>query len=458
MRFIAPHRKNERGVTILIVGITLLVLIAMAALAIDVASLYQAHSEAQRAADAAALAGAKMFVTSGYTSNPTGWSFNRLCRSGGPGLNAAANRQAEAVASQNLIAGQPAALKTIACAPPAIAQNPQITVTVQRVGAPTFFAKIWGTASSTVTATATAEAFNPSGRSLPIGLSNVKPWLIPNCDPNGSSGPCDGVAGHDPPFFVNPSDGTITTNADSYIGSEIQFSRATTGGIGGGGSSLSFYGLIYPNPPAPLMPAAGAQCGFPVNAGDDYIDNIAGVSGVPLYCGQQIGPANTPLIQTIVNSPVSSQPTIEGTQCLIHANGNGLDQGQDVFTSSMPVTISGGSNNPNPAFRGVANISRSDAIVTALLYDGHQMCFGRPGDHACSNPSPQPATVIGFLQLAVEQTGGGFGGGGGQTFTAVVVNAVGCSQDAINAYPPAPASTISPGSSSPVLVRLVQSP
>src|SRR6185312_9645809 len=39
MRITHISKKNERGVTILIVGITLLVLISMAALAIDVASL-----------------------------------------------------------------------------------------------------------------------------------------------------------------------------------------------------------------------------------------------------------------------------------------------------------------------------------------------------------------------------------------------------------------------------------
>jgi uncharacterized membrane protein len=46
-------------------------LLGMVALAIDVVTLYVARSEMQRAADAAALAGAKAFVESGYTSDPT---------------------------------------------------------------------------------------------------------------------------------------------------------------------------------------------------------------------------------------------------------------------------------------------------------------------------------------------------------------------------------------------------
>ena len=45
---------------------------AMAALSIDVVTLYTARSEAQLAADAAALAGARVLANSGMTSDTTG--------------------------------------------------------------------------------------------------------------------------------------------------------------------------------------------------------------------------------------------------------------------------------------------------------------------------------------------------------------------------------------------------
>src|SRR5438128_2519832 len=105
MRTIAHSRKDERGVTVLIVGLTLLAIIAIAALAIDVATLYQYHGEAQHAADAAALAGAKMFVTSGYTSVPAMDPAAICVDATGPGNTAAADQQAELVAGVNLIAG-----------------------------------------------------------------------------------------------------------------------------------------------------------------------------------------------------------------------------------------------------------------------------------------------------------------------------------------------------------------
>src|SRR6478609_337327 len=184
------HRKNERGITIVLVAISLLSLLGMAALAIDVSTLYMAHGEAQRAADAAALAGARMFALSGYTSASSALAASDICQTSAvPGAAAAANRQAEAVAAQNLVAGQPAAVQSITCT--LTAANPQIAVTVQRTALPTFFGRIWGGTANSVTATAVAEAYNPSGSAAPVWVQGVKPWLIPNCDPtNGGAGDC----------------------------------------------------------------------------------------------------------------------------------------------------------------------------------------------------------------------------------------------------------------------------
>jgi Flp pilus assembly protein TadG len=188
------HRKNERGITIVLVAFSLLALLGMAALAIDVSTLYVAHGEAQRAADAAALAGARMFAASGYTSvstpAPSTPAAADVCQtSATPGADAAANRQAEATAAQNLVAGQPAAVQSIVCN--TTAANPQITVTVQRTALPTFFGRIWGGVANSVTASAIAEAYNPSGSTAPVQVQGVKPWLIPDCDPtNAPPGDC----------------------------------------------------------------------------------------------------------------------------------------------------------------------------------------------------------------------------------------------------------------------------
>jgi len=84
-RGISRKQSQERGQTIALVALTIVTLLAMAALAIDVVTLYVAKGEVQRAADAAALAAdaaalvaAKAFVDSGVTSDPTNTSLQTL--------------------------------------------------------------------------------------------------------------------------------------------------------------------------------------------------------------------------------------------------------------------------------------------------------------------------------------------------------------------------------------------
>jgi uncharacterized membrane protein len=76
------NRNNERGQTILLVVVCIAVLVGMAALAIDIATLYTASSETRRTAQAAALAGAHAIGSSGITSNRhCGHRIRPLCRS-----------------------------------------------------------------------------------------------------------------------------------------------------------------------------------------------------------------------------------------------------------------------------------------------------------------------------------------------------------------------------------------
>jgi uncharacterized membrane protein len=70
----------------------------MAALAIDVVSLYAARGEVQRAADAAALVAAKAFVDSGVTSDPANASLQTLAEN-------MANAGITGIPPQNKVAG-----------------------------------------------------------------------------------------------------------------------------------------------------------------------------------------------------------------------------------------------------------------------------------------------------------------------------------------------------------------
>src|ERR1700683_375766 len=93
--------SRERGFTMALVAITMVAIISMAALSIDLGTLYEAKAEAQRAADAAALAAAQVIATSGITGDPgnSGSSWQPACG----GTSSSATLAAISVAQQNLI-------------------------------------------------------------------------------------------------------------------------------------------------------------------------------------------------------------------------------------------------------------------------------------------------------------------------------------------------------------------
>jgi Flp pilus assembly protein TadG len=185
------RKRGERGQTILVVAVAMVSLLAMAALAIDVVTLYVARSEMQRAADAAALAGAKAFVDSGFTSDPTNTTRQALAQS-------MATAAINSVVQQNRVGG---VAPQLAPGSPDFTNlatslgDPQVSVTLQRTDLPTFFSRIWGRRLSTVSATAVAEAYNASnsqdgtGNYVPITPKCVKPLLVTNKDPNHGGTP-----------------------------------------------------------------------------------------------------------------------------------------------------------------------------------------------------------------------------------------------------------------------------
>src|ERR1700680_2149776 len=232
-----PARPGERGVTMVLMAIAMVAILAMAALSIDVVTLYLANAEAQRSADTAALAAARVLSITGMTGDPSNSAAGAITN---PWQQACglATSVAKAVATQNTMGGAalstsqitvtyPNNSDTATCTgtDPAFGVNPLVTVKVQRTDLPTFFARIWGRRAATVSATATAEAFNSSnsgnvgntstGNITPVQPRCVKPWIVPNLDP-GNAGTCvtggggGGGGGSCNPLLDN-SDGSITT-------------------------------------------------------------------------------------------------------------------------------------------------------------------------------------------------------------------------------------------------------
>jgi hypothetical protein len=426
---IHAERRGERGVTFLLVVVGMFAILAMAAIAVDIVTIYAAKSDAQKAADAAALAGAKMFVASGITS---GSGVANICTGG---ATDASNRLAAAVAQANRVGGVSASVTNVACNL-TNAQDPQITVTVSRNNLPTFFGRIFGQRSATVSATAKAEAYNNSGGSANLQVGSVKPWFIPNCDPTvalPAGGPCT-------PYFIQSASGYTLPNPNPYIGRSLPLSQATSTGGTGVYYPINTGNLTH----ADVCPSSSAF-GCPAGVGSGtpgtpsgYVDDIACANpnpvpdtpDRPMQCGDRFP----------VTLAVPSTNTTSGTQCLLHTDDLGPGADQDTIIpggGGTPVTINGGGQNPDLSLRNVNNISRSDSIVTVPVFDWN----GNPCP--VGNCSASNLQVIGFLQLGINSVNvGGILG-------TVVVNAVGCD--------PNPGTTVvSGGGVAAIPVRLIQ--
>src|SRR5690348_6970602 len=149
-------RYGASGSVLLMVAFGMFMMLGISALAIDLGHFYMSRADAQRSADSAALAGAMSFVSSCCTS--TGG-----CAVGGS-QEPPARQQAQAAGEQNYISGQAASINKdsdIVFSYPT-PEEPEISVTVHQ-SVPTFFGKIFGITAANVSATATAEAYNPSG-------------------------------------------------------------------------------------------------------------------------------------------------------------------------------------------------------------------------------------------------------------------------------------------------------
>src|SRR5579863_2913425 len=141
-------RRSQRGQTILLVAVSMVSLLAMAALAIDVVTLYVARSEIQRAADAAALVGAKAIADSGVTTLPPGDANLAAATTLAQNMaSSAVNAMLNANPPINQVAGQtitPTTSVTFPGTANPTNSNPYVSVTLKVTTLPTFFSRIWG--------------------------------------------------------------------------------------------------------------------------------------------------------------------------------------------------------------------------------------------------------------------------------------------------------------------------
>jgi Flp pilus assembly protein TadG len=419
-RFRRVGPRGERGVTMILVALAMVAIIAMAAMSIDLVTLYLAREEAQRMADASALAAARLISVSGMTASGSGF-WSSMCG----GLTGWATQAALAVSFQNTVGGHQtnvdvkysdgtstnADCQTLG---PAFAVNPMVTVVVTPVSIPSFFSRIWGSTSNSVSATATAEVFNPSGSAntgvspnglvTPVQPKCVKPWIVPNLDP--------GNAGF-----------TLVTTATGQI-RRPGVSTDLTGSAGIVGEQLYLVADCNPinttkcllTPPADNPPKAGPSVALgpplaprkleylpgavtgPIaavpscaSAGTIYEKAVAGCDQTTVYqCGQSVA-VNTVDLNEYPGGVAGDTAT--GLACSLTNTSTVPLDGQDTLISTgYPFVAIAGDRNPlNISGSPVVN---SNSIMTLPIYD--QTANGNT-----ISTTNNPVTIIGFLQVFV---------------------------------------------------------
>lgn len=431
-----------------LVAISLVSLLAMAALAIDVVTLYVARSEIQRAADAAALAGAKAVADSGVTTLPPGDSNLAAATTLARTMAASAvTAMLNANPPINQVAGQtitPSTSVTFPGTANPTNSNPYVTVTLKVTTLPTFFSKIWGNRAATVSATAAAEAYNPANvqNFVPIAPKGVKPWLIANSDPNNFGLP-----------FVSLATGVIETiGGGSVSGSVIGETLNLTADCTAPNCTLidnppkSKANLQVDYVPALITANTGANvCPSACTGANPYEQSIEcadlSTSYQTLSCGGS-GGTNTVTWDNGTNPGGLGGLSDLGTECLIHATAAGRNKGQDLLNpgpwpdNPMQITAQSGAQNGNL-------VTTSNSIVTIPIVD-------------VTPPFPASGsalTVVGFLQGFINEVHRN--GPSAGDIEVTVLNIAGCGSASTKL---AAAPITGAAGTSPVPVRLITPP
>ena len=383
---------RQRGSSLFIVAAAMLALVGLMGLGIDLVALYLGKSEAQRAADAAALAGAQEFVLSGFTSGLVTQAAAQTL----------ATNQAVAVGQKNLVGGSvPSIPSGNVTFDFSHAGNPLITVQVAAT-LPTYFMQIFGVTSANIAATATAEAYNPAGSTVvgpTLCASCLKPFLVPNCDPDhlvappGGNPKCPQVGGQNQDYFLNPPNYGINHPGPTPTGIVGESWSLHTGAAPSQWYSIAFLG-------------AQSKSAWRANIASCNTDAIVCGTVLQTLNGKAVGPAN------------------QGIEALIHATGLGLGQGQDTINVSggtTPFPMFAGSNNPLVTAGVMASgtqIVQSDSLVTVPVFDGADTSGVIP-----LAPGGSQVKVTGYLQMFITDVQHN---GPDDIITGIITNVMSC--------------------------------
>jgi Flp pilus assembly protein TadG len=290
--------REERGAVLPLVVISMVVFLGMAALAVDLGSLWQQQRQTQAAADAAALAGAQDL----------------------PGSPGTATTQAQSYVTQNVSgAGTPVVSQP---------NSLQIKVTVNK-SAPTFFGNTFGLTSENVSATAVAGLTQTPSCSAPGTSCYAIFAMDPTC-PSGTgvsiTGGAIGVGG----ILSNGDISTTGGTSDSF--GNTTYGPATCKWNDTGGSKTFASGPTH----------GTGTSGWPI----DYAYDFPACTGVACT-----GPGGTPSFCTLsstLTSTWSVTPAVNSPQIYCDV-GSGTASTPTTWNGAMTVTQGGSSASPQEA-------------------------------------------------------------------------------------------------------------
>jgi Flp pilus assembly protein TadG len=329
----AGARAGERGAIVVQVAVMLAFLIGLGAIAVDYGVLWLARTEAQNAADAAALAGA------------TALAFDSV------GDTSIAQNAAVAAASLNKVKGEAATATDFEFSDCQVSLSGGFTTaditapgastcvktTVYRDAAngnplPTYFGHMLNIADQGVKATATAAAAPANASSCLYPLAIPDHWKKGSGTWNSSSSfvKYDGTLGY--PTAATPADSYVAPSS-TLIGDGFQISFLRLNG-NYGLLTLTMADTATPVPGTPRNISAGqfVTVQVPRHAGSGYSLNMISCNGVGVGIGDQLALESSPNLATILARANARISLDSGTSW----NSTSLRIANSCATSSPP--------------------------------------------------------------------------------------------------------------------------
>jgi Flp pilus assembly protein TadG len=217
---------NERGATLALVAVTMFLFLGLAALAIDLGMVKASDAQAQRAADAAALAGASAFIDYGNSDQAV--------------VDSAATARALDYATRHSIRTTPIAPGEVTVQ--VLDAEYKVRVTITRPTVSTWFANTFGISSVSVSRQAAAEAAKAG-----VSTNCLKPFLLPDRwyeadkvyqDVNGNN-IMDATAHDGEAWFYQPTQTSASGGTDRYEAYDPENPLSTQTGYGSGASGIA---------------------------------------------------------------------------------------------------------------------------------------------------------------------------------------------------------------------------